>query len=253
VTTQRATQHPRHDGSNGGRDGRPTALPAVPRQDDRALAALESVASQERMVAEILHDLGNLFHKLYYWADYLRSGDAQRDGDASAGEMLEGTIKQLQDYLKAAFDYLAPVALSPTRMVAADVMNSFVGKVSARLCTTVVRKDGLEAVGSLAVLIDPSRMSQGLDIVVRQVASQVSEGTSVAVTAVMVNHEGPAGIAVRVVVDHCLDPSMFFRSAEASVEWALAEKLFDMHGGRLSHESGTTDTVTVVMFFPVSG
>jgi hypothetical protein len=252
VTTQRATEHRRH-GSDDKHDGKATTSPGGHRPGDPALDALESVASQEQMVAEILHDLGNLFHKLYYWADYLRSGDASRDGDASAGEMLEGTIKQLQDYLKAAFDYLAPVALSPTRMAAADVMNSFVGKVTARLCATAVRKAGLEAVGSLTVLIDPSRMSQGLDIVVRQVASQVSEASSVAVTAVAVNHEGPAGIAVRVVVDHCADPSMFFRSAEASVEWALAEKLFDMHGGRLSHESGATGEVTVVMFFPVSG
>jgi hypothetical protein len=215
--------------------------------------ALESVANQEQMVAEILHDLGNLFHKLYYWADYLRSGDAARDGDASAGEMLEGTIKQLQDYLKAAFDYLAPVALSPTRMAAADIMTSLVGKVSARLGSTVVSTAGLEAVESLAVLIDPSRMSQGLEIVVRQVAAQVSETSSVGLTAVAVNHEAPAGITVRVVVNHCADPSKFFRTGEASVEWALAEKLFDLHGGRLSHESGTTDQVALEMFFPVSG
>jgi hypothetical protein len=222
-------------------------------RSDVALAALESVATQEEVVAEILHDLGNFFHKLYYWADYLRSGDAARDGDATAGEMLEGTIKQLQDYLKAAFDYLAPVALSPARMTAVDVLNSLVGKVSARLCGTPVRVDRPDELDPLNILIDPSRMSQALEVVVRQVASQVGEASSVAIEAKTANGKGPAGIEVRIDVERCVNASTWFRTAEAGVEWALAEKLFDLHGGRLSQDTGEGNTLGLVMFLPVCG
>jgi hypothetical protein len=229
----------------------PAVSDAVVQRSGAALAALESVASQEQVVAEILHDLGNFFHKLYYWADYLRSGDAARDGDPTAGEMLEGTIKQLQDYLKSAFDYLAPVALSPTRITAVDVVNSLVGKVSARLCGAPVRADRSDGLEHLDVLVDPSRMSQALEVVVRQVASQVGETSTVAIGARTANGQGPAGIEVRIDVERCVNASPWFRTAEAGVEWALAEKLFDLHGGRLSQDAGEANTLGVVMFLPV--
>jgi hypothetical protein len=222
-------------------------------RSDVALAALQSVATQEQVVAEILHDLGNFFHKLYYWADYLRSGDAARDGDATAGEMLEGTIKQLQEYLKAAFDYLAPVALNPTRVTAVDVLNSLVGKVSARLGGTPLRVERTDGLEPFSVLVDPSRISQALEVVVRQVASQVGDASSVAIEASAANGTGPTGIEVRIDVERCVNASTWFRTAEAGVEWALAEKLFDLHGGRLSQDAGEADTLGLVMFLPVCG
>jgi hypothetical protein len=39
-------------------------LPAPPAPADNGVQA------QEKVLAEIVHELGNFFHKLYYWADF---------------------------------------------------------------------------------------------------------------------------------------------------------------------------------------
>src|SRR3982750_4424563 len=52
----------------------PAAVPA-PNQDSQ-LEQGNLVVVQERVLAEIAHELGNFFHKLYYWSDYIK-GDAE--------------------------------------------------------------------------------------------------------------------------------------------------------------------------------
>src|SRR5215470_605560 len=63
------------------------ARPAVARPEP------SSPALQEKVLAEISHELGNFFHKLYYWSDFLQDGRARRSPDATATQMLERTIR----------------------------------------------------------------------------------------------------------------------------------------------------------------
>jgi hypothetical protein len=44
-----------------------------------------------------------------------------------------------------------------------------------------------------------------------------------------------------------------FRDTEASVEWALAEKLFHLHGGDLSRRVGEGEETGFGIFLPASG
>src|SRR5213594_3757701 len=47
-----------------------------------------AVVVQEKVLAEIAHELGNFFHKLYYWSDYLKEKPA-KSADSTAVQMLE--------------------------------------------------------------------------------------------------------------------------------------------------------------------
>ena len=38
---------------------------------------------QEKILAEISHELGNFFHKLYYWSDYLRERPTRKNADST--------------------------------------------------------------------------------------------------------------------------------------------------------------------------
>src|SRR2546427_7607873 len=58
------------------------------------------VVVQEKVLAELAHELGNFFHKLYYWADYLKEQPAPKSADSTAVQMLERTIKNLEEFLK---------------------------------------------------------------------------------------------------------------------------------------------------------
>src|SRR5262249_30486043 len=71
---------------------------------------------QEKVLAEIAHELGNFFHKLYYWSDYLKERPARKSADSTATQMLERTIKNLEDFLKVSLDYFHPTQLSFMRM-----------------------------------------------------------------------------------------------------------------------------------------
>src|SRR6476660_6757591 len=76
------------------------ARPAAVRPDHAT-----AVLVQEKVLAEITHELGNFFHKLYYWSDYLKEKPARKSSDSTATQMLERTIKNLEDFLKVSLDY----------------------------------------------------------------------------------------------------------------------------------------------------
>jgi len=66
----------------------------------------------ERVVADVRHEIGNYFHKLYYWADFLNESRSGRAGDVTATQMLEDTIRGLEALLKATLEYVRPMAAS---------------------------------------------------------------------------------------------------------------------------------------------
>src|SRR5712691_8808179 len=86
--------------------------PAARRPEQVAVAVV-----QERVLAEIRHELGNFFHKLYYWSDYLKEKPVRQPADSTATQMLERTIKNLEDFLKMSLEYFHPTQLAFTRMV----------------------------------------------------------------------------------------------------------------------------------------
>jgi hypothetical protein len=210
-----------------------------------------SAAIQDKVIADMLHDLGNFFHKLYYWTDYVRSGEPNRGSDATAGEMLEASLRQLQDYLKVAFDYFAPVALRPTRMAADDVCTSFVGTLTGRLGGYAVEVSKADTLPIGEIELDPGRISQALEVVVRQLGCQVGDDSRFHVSATVTTEHGREGLEIRVVIERPAEEGAFFRTAESTVEWALAEKLFQLHGGILADLADSRRGC--VMFLPTAG
>jgi hypothetical protein len=200
------------------------------------------------------HELGNFFHKLYYWADYLRSeGPASNgDGEGAAAEMLERTIRHLEGFLKIALDYFAPVDVSPMHMTVEDLLGSFVSRLSGRLCGTsleVSRQSGVEAA---EVLVDPTRTSQALEIAVRHVAQHVGDESRLAVAMRTTTYADRPCVELRVVIERPTGSSPLFRTAEAGVEWALMEKLFQLHGGGVCEHLAGGQVCGFSMFVPVS-
>src|SRR5205809_5204007 len=91
------------------------------------------VLVQEKVLAEIAHELGNFFHKLYYWSDYLKQKPAPKSADSTAAQMLERTIKNLEDFLRVSLDYFHPTQLSFTRMGVSELLEGLLFQVRAQL------------------------------------------------------------------------------------------------------------------------
>src|SRR5262249_26557910 len=125
----------------------------------------------DRVVADVRHEIGNYFHKLYYWADFLSDSRSGRAGDVTATQMLEETIRGLEDLLHAALEYVRPIAATPIRMGAREVVDGIVKHVGAGLDgRRVLIADGID-LGQAAILLDPGRLSQALGFVVERLAT----------------------------------------------------------------------------------
>src|SRR5205809_4428562 len=116
-----------------GPEGHPKLGPLAARSPVLRAEPATAVVVQEKVLAEIAHELGNFFHKLYYWSDYLKEKPARKSADSTAVQMLERTIKNLEDFLKLSLDYFHPTQLSFTRMGAGELLQGFLVQVRAQL------------------------------------------------------------------------------------------------------------------------
>src|SRR5262249_21076247 len=59
-------------------------------------------AGHDRVLAEISHELGNLFHKLYYWAEFLQERRGDHASDPPAVQMPTQARGRPEEFLKGA-------------------------------------------------------------------------------------------------------------------------------------------------------
>src|SRR5438034_6680293 len=156
------------------------------------------VLVQEKLLAEIAHELGNFFHKLYYWSDYLKQKPAPKSADSTAAQMLERTIKNLEDFLRVSLDYFHPTQLSFTRMAVRDLLEGLLFQVRAQLNGTPLTlsdDDGWRREDA-EVLIDPGHLSRAFEVAVRRLTTHVGPESSVPVAIERSARRDRAGLEV---------------------------------------------------------
>jgi hypothetical protein len=199
----------------------------------------------ERVVADVRHEIGNYFHKLYYWADFLTESRSGLAGDVTATQMLEETIRNLEELLQATLEYVRPMAASPIRMHAREVADGVVRQLVSGLAgRTVVPAidDGVPV--ERTVLVDPGRLSQLLAALVRRIESTMDGEREL---EVRVGAEARAGADV-VVVRVTGVPTGVGHSTLGEVEWATAENVARLAGGELStHDAGGRATIALAL------
>src|SRR5262249_31694157 len=119
-------------------------------------APVVAPAIGERVVADVRHEIGNYFHKLYYWADFLTESRSGRAGDVTATQMLEETIRGLEDLLHATLEYVRPIAVTPIRMHAREVADGIVRHLTSGLAGRALATSVDDTVPSdRTLLVDP--------------------------------------------------------------------------------------------------
>jgi len=221
--------------------------PAARRPEQVAVAVV-----QERVLAEIRHELGNFFHKLYYWSDYLKEKPVRQPADSTATQMLERTIKNLEDFLKMSLEYFHPTQLAFTRMVVPDLVEGLLFQARAQLNGTPVTVSGPSEWGDAAVLVDPSHLSQAFAVAVRNLTKQVGPESRVQIGVERSTRRDCPGLEVEFALAAPSEASPLFRTSEAGIEWANAQKVVALHGGELSEISGDGVRKTVVLFLPLN-
>src|SRR5262249_47922572 len=130
------------------------ARPPAPRPEHEATAV-----RPETGLAEIAPELGKLFHQLYYSYEYLKERPSRKTADSTAAQMLERTIKNLEDFLKVSLDYFHPTQLSLSRMTVSELVEGLLFQVRSHLNGTpaTVADGGLRDVEG-EVLVDPGHL-----------------------------------------------------------------------------------------------
>jgi signal transduction histidine kinase len=216
-----------------------------------AVVAGSAAAVQEKVLAEIRHELGNFFHKLYYWSDYLKEKPARQPADSTATQMLERTIRNLEDFLKVSLDYFHPTQLSFTRMAVPDLVEGLLFQARAHLNGTPLAAQEPREWGDAALLVDPGHLSQAFAVAVRHLTKQVGPESSVRIAVERSTRRDCPGLEVAFILATPNEASPLFRTSEAGIEWAVAQKVVALHGGELSEITGDGAEKTIILFLPL--
>ena len=242
-----ATKFPGRDGHQ--KHGPLTVRPPAPRPDHGT-----AVIIQEKVLAEITHELGNFFHKLYYWSDYLKEKPARKSSDSTATQMLERTIKNLEDFLKVSLDYFNPTQLSFSRMAVGEFVDGLLLQLRSQLNGTPVTVSDVGAwrVDEVELLVDLGHLSYAFEVAMRHLVKQMGPESSVSVSIERSARRQEDGLEVRFHIRQPNEGSPLFRTAEAGVEWAVAQKFVALHGGDLLERNEGPGEKQLVLFLPVS-
>jgi hypothetical protein len=169
------------------------ARPMVRADAHESVGTQETILGQEKVLAEIAHELGNFFHKLYYWSDYLKEKPGRSSEDSTAAQMLESTIRNLEGFLKVSLDYFHPTQLSFTRMPVTDLLDGVLFQVRQHLNGTPISVPADQSergrLRKAAVMVDPGHLSRAFEVAVRHLTQRLGTESTVRLGRV------PAGIA----------------------------------------------------------
>lgn len=201
------------------------------RVDAGAVPGAQPEDEHERILGEISHELGNFFHKLYYWTEFLEEKRAEV-ADGTAVQMLGRTIRSLEQFLRTSLDYFHPVDLACVPMPARDVLGALVGPLRAQLNGTPVTVADDTDVTS-AILVDPSRLSQAWRILTRELLRRIGAESSVRIEVGRATCGSRPGIRIGFAVERAGDVIPVLDTAMDGVEWAFAERIVTLHGGEI--------------------
>jgi len=197
---------------------------------------------QERLLSEISHELGNYFHKLYYWAELLRE---QRPAGAEAEPalLLERTIRDLETFLKTSLEYFRPISVAPSPMSVDELSASVRALVTRYAEPATVHWQAERGATGGAVAVDPGRFSFVLQGLVRRL--DTAAGGELTASAGV--HGGAPG-AQYVLTLVLRGAERAAASVTAAIEWAVIERVVELHGGTAQADAtGAERTVRLAL------
>jgi hypothetical protein len=189
------------------------------------------------VVERVEHVFGNLFQRIYHLADQAR----QHDGAPVA--LLPASIRELEDFLQLVMDYFSPLPLMLEFVPTIEVAQSLAREISEAVGCPV-RIDGRDASGRL--LVDPGRLVRAFALLARQLGRSGNSSFSLQIhTAVRSSNHS-------IVLTVGLPSHLISRSSPSTeMQWTVAEKVFESHGGALTQCSAASGEVTWEIVLPL--
>jgi hypothetical protein len=229
----------------------------VPRRRREAAtpAAVEPPAGgllriDEAVVHDLSHELGNYFHKLYYWTDCIRSGADDLEPGTSPTDALDQALHRLQAFLNLALVYFEPVVPKTIGLHGGDVVKAFEALLRGENSGAEVEVALSASVGEAALQVDTTRLSTGFRTIAHLLAG--GAGTSFRLEADLVETGGSAGLLQMTLSATGGSPDAAARRAQRVVEWAVAARMLELHGGTLNTDEQRPGSARCVLTLPLA-
>lgn len=191
---------------------------------------------QDRVLAEVAHDLANHFHRFYYYFELLEgAADGSVEAAADLIERTRRTVEDIETLTKAALAFVRPMELRMLRVSVGDLVSSLRQHAGDREIL-VSGEDGARAAG---VEIDPARLSEALATLVRGATGRAEAGEPLRVELI-----GGTSVGLRFHLEGRAKPE---RGDHLAL--ALAGKILDLHGGQL--DLGPPESTAWTLWLPV--
>jgi len=193
-----------------------------------AVRAADPSRRQERLLAEIWHEVGNYFQRLYGCAELLRE-QRPAAADAEPQALLERTICDLETFLKTALEFFRPISVAPLVMSVDEMTQALRTLVTRHVEPASVRWQLEADAPAGTVAVDPGRFSFVVEGVVRRLDAARGPDVSASIRC-----EGSGRNAYYVFTltgrgaERSADPSV-----SATIEWAVIERIVELHGGTI--------------------
>jgi hypothetical protein len=189
------------------------------------------------VVERVEHVFGNMFQRIYHLAD------KAHQHDRASVELLSASVRELEDFLQLVMDYFSPLPLTLQFVPAIEVAQSLAREISEAVGCPV-RIDGRQATGRL--LVDPGRLVRAFALLARQLGRSGNGCLSLEIqTAVR-----PSSRAIVLTIG-VPSPLISRDSPSTEMQWAVAEKVFESHGGALTQSSTASGEVKWEIVLPL--
>lgn len=179
------------------------------------------------VVDHIGHVFGNLFQRIYHLSDQVR------ERDASTAEMLSGSIRQLEGFLQLVMDYFSPLPLTLEYVPANEVGQSLAREISETVGCPVTIEGSRHLSGRL--LVDPGRMVRVFGLLAAHLRAGTGAPRPLALTTGLRPSEHSLVFSIRIPPDLLCGASPM-----TEMQWTVAEKVFESHGGALRQVAVST-------------
>lgn len=232
-----------------GRGAAPRQRPEPSQAEPIGTPAGALLRIEEEVVHDLSHELGNYFHKLYYWTDCIRSGATDLGPETSATDALDQTLHRLQAFLNLALEYFQPSIANPIAVSGNDVVKAFEALLRGENPEAAIASECTAAAGDASVRIDTGRLSTAFRTMARLLGG--GPGTSLHLAADVARDGGaPERLEIALSASGG-SPDAAARRAQRVVEWAVAARLVELHGGRLQTNEERPGSARCVLTLPL--
>ncbi len=199
------------------------------------------------VLRDMRHEIGNHFHKLYYWADLLAAEDT---GEPTGTPSLARALRSFEGFLRTALLYFhgpgeAMVAVSATEV--GQALQSILAEGG-----TPVEVDCPKTLSTLRLSVDTERLSTAFRLIGEQLLRVAGSGNILGFRVQLRTLEGAATKDLEIAIEVPRGLAVARPSAEVDlVCWSVAGRIVEHHGGWLAALADESQSVRTTLRLPV--